>query len=103
MATRTPLVSPPAAARPFSSSPSSSFIGDDEEPATKVNMIPVDIQSAAKAAAAPKTAPLAPRPALAQKPTEERTMVISAAATKLPAAKSNEEDDFTSIIDNLGD
>lgn len=93
--------------------PAQSQLGDDDEMATKVNAIPVEI---AKTAAPPRPAAAPPankqtgtRPAVSitaaapqkrPQPGEDRTVVV-ATSNSLP--KSDDDVDFTSIIDNLGE
>jgi hypothetical protein len=114
---------PAAAARPPASNLANSFLGEDEEQATRVNMIPVDVPVPARPAAAPAARPAAPaaappRPAAApprppiaitaapaQKRVEkeDRTVVMPAsAAASLPPAQDDDDVDFSSIVDNLG-
>ncbi|MEW5743137.1 MAG: hypothetical protein AB1938_29750, partial [Myxococcota bacterium] len=102
----------PAAARPAAQSTAAaaaSFLGEeDEELATKVNALP-PVEAPKKPAAQPAAKPAAPaKPAVsisaapAKKPQqgEDRTVVVST-SNSLP--KSDDDVDFTSIIDNLGE
>lgn len=103
----------PAAARPAppTPGPSQSHLGDDEEMATKVNAIPVDIAKSAappRAAAPPANKQTGTRPAVSitaaapqKRPQGEDRTVVVATSNSLP--KSDDDVDFTSIIDNLGE
>jgi len=90
-----------------------SQLGEEFEEATKVNMIPEAATRPAAAVARPTAAPPAARPAtLPARP----AVAITAAPPKrpaqsddrtvvgqLPAAPKDEDADFTSIIDKLGE
>jgi hypothetical protein len=108
-----PAAAPPAAppaARPAAGPPSQSQLGDDEEMATKVNAIPVDVarSAAARPAAPPANKQTGARPAVSitaaapqKRPQGEDRTVVVATSNSLP--KSDDDVDFTSIIDNLGE
>lgn len=135
-----PAAARAAPPRPAASSIANSFIGEDEEQATRVNTIPVDLQkkaaAATQSASVPKTgntgipvqsapgtgktgipvakpgvaAPARPGVAITAAPAqkrqekEDRTVVMPAAtASALPPAQGDDDVDFTSIVDNLGE
>ena len=102
----------PAAARPAASNLANSFLGDDDEGATRVNAIPDQRPPPPAAKPAPPVAgkPAPARPAVAitaataqKRPQEgnDRTVVMSTGT--LPPASGDDDVDFTSIVDNLGE
>ena len=113
-----PAAAPPAssASRPPASNLANSFLGDDDEGATRVNPIPEPARAAPPAAAKPAAAPAKPataaRPAVsitAAKPqarpqeTSDRTVVMSTGTALPPPAGGDDDVDFSSIVDNLGE
>jgi ParB family chromosome partitioning protein len=94
-----------APARPAVPATHGPAVGDEDEPSTNINAIPPSVPRTA-AAPRPITKPMGMTPAAPQRtapPKEERTLVSPSGATLPPPVKGENEDDFTSIIDELGD